>query len=387
MGAMLALAALARRADDLDGASRWLDKAHAAQPTMVEPEVAAVELTLSEKKLPSALTAAGAVVDDFPKNASALQVLAQAQLANGRRDDAMATFKRLADLQPDSAIEQFRLGSRLAALGNQDGAHAAYEQAVKLDPHLVVGWQALAVGAAKAGRVDQGLDVASRAAAIDPRMGQLVKAEVYAAASRFAEADAAFAAAQAKRPDGSVASRWAVVRAMSGDRAGASKILAEWLAAHGDDDRVRLEYAAFLLGDKDYADSTREFEALLKKAPLNPIVLNNLAWLYARANNPKAVELARRAYAMAPESPNVTDTLGWVLASRGDLKEAASLLARAHEQAPGDPMMSYHLAAVLAKQGERDKAASLLKPVLASGQPFDERAHAEALEKALASGR
>jgi putative PEP-CTERM system TPR-repeat lipoprotein len=383
---MLSLADLARAAKDADGAADWLEKARTAQPTSIEPGLRMVDLQLNQKKLPQALATATTLDSSFPNNARVMQALAQAQLANGQRDQATATLKRVADQQPNSAAPQFVLGSRLAAMGNQDGALAAYGQAVSIDPHFFPAWREMAVAQAKANQVDKGLDVASRAAAVDPLMGLQVKAEVYAAANRFSEADEAFAGVLAKRQDDGVLARRAEVKVLAGDRAGARKILADWVVAHPEDDRLHLTYASTLLSDKDYAGAEREFEALLKRVPLNAIVLNDLAWLYGETNNPKAVEMARRAYAVAPESPNVTDTLGWLLAGKGDLKEAADLLASAHQRQPNDPSMAYHLATVLAKQGEREKAADLLKPILASGTTFDERPHAEALEKTLASG-
>jgi predicted Zn-dependent protease len=97
--------------------------------------------------------------------------------------------------------------------------------------------------------------------------------------------------------------------------------------------------------------------------------------------------MARRAYAIAPESPEVNDTLGWTLAGKGDVKEAVSLLSNAHQKRPDDPAVSYHFAAVLAKEGQRNEAMGVLKPALASGKPFDDRLQAEALEKTLASGQ
>ena len=41
--------------------------------------------------------------------------------------------------------------------------------------------------------------------------------------------------------------------------------------------------------------------------------LNNLATAYQQEKNPLALEYAEKAYKLAPDSPAVLDTLGWIL--------------------------------------------------------------------------
>jgi putative PEP-CTERM system TPR-repeat lipoprotein len=388
--AMMSLADLARSTGDLDGALAWLEKAGAAAPKEIEPAIRRVEILLQQKKSSRALAVANTLASTHPDNVRAVQTLARAQAAENDKDAAVATLRRAADLPANSAMEQYVIGQMLAGLERPDEARAALTRATKIDPVFLPAWLELALSDARAGKLDKALETAQRAAAADAALGETVKGHAYMVARKFAEADAAFSAALATRPDGRLTALRIEARKLAGDRPGARKLQEEWIAAHPGDDRIRFMYASDLIAEKDFAGSIREHETMLKKAPYNPVLLNNLAWLYAKTNDSKAVETARRAFAGAPESPDVADTLAWVLAGQGgqaNLIEAEQLLAKAHEKAPKNLTIAYHLAGVLAKQGSSDKAAALLKPVIDSGQPFDEREEAEALLKTLGGGR
>ena len=48
----------------------------------------------------------------------------------------------------------------------------------------------------------------------------------------------------------------------------------------------------------------------MTRAPDNPLVLNNLAWVAHELKQPNALEYAERANEMAPDNPAIMDTLG-----------------------------------------------------------------------------
>lgn len=96
--------------------------------------------------------------------------------------------------------------------------------------------------------------------------------------------------------------------------------------------------------------AVRAYREALSRNADNPMVLNNLAWLVRESNTPEALTMARRAAELAPSSPAVLDTLGWVLHLAGQRTEALDVLMRAQAQAPNDPDIQAHLAAVRAAQ-------------------------------------
>ncbi len=105
--------------------------------------------------------------------------------------------------------------------------------------------------------------------------------------------------------------------------------------------------------------------------PVDPAILNNLAWLYQQKDNlPKARQLAERAVAAAPTAPQIDDTLGWILLKQGDTNKALTYLRAANVSSPADPAIAYHFAAALQRAGHAADAQVMLEKLLGSGAVF-----------------
>ena len=108
-------------------------------------------------------------------------------------------------------------------------------------------------------------------------------------------------------------------------------------------EEMREAGAAIRAGDWDEAD--RIYAPLLAGAArTNPALLNNAAAVKTRlGEHSQAVELARRALAEAPTSPEIMDTLGWALWEQGGAEtEARDLLTRARQGAPNNREIAEH---------------------------------------------
>lgn len=79
---------------------------------------------------------------------------------------------------------------------------------------------------------------------------------------------------------------------------------------------------------KQYAKAEQLMKSLIEERPKDFQLKNNLAWLYATAENPafrdsqKAVELAQEAMVLAPNSHHVWSTLAEAYYSTGDYENA-----------------------------------------------------------------
>lgn len=108
---------------------------------------------------------------------------------------------------------------------------------------------------------------------------------------------------------------------------------------------MREAAAAIRAGEWEQAD--RIYAPLVEgTGSTNPALLNNAAAVKTKlGEHSQAVELARRAIAQAPSSPEVQDTLGWALwKGGGDKSEARRLLRTAREGAPADREIAEHWA-------------------------------------------
>jgi Flp pilus assembly protein TadD len=101
----------------------------------------------------------------------------------------------------------------------------------------------------------------------------------------------------------------------------------------------------------------------------SPIAANNLAWLYAEGNEKldEALELARNAKSQRPDSPDIADTLGWVLYKKGLFDLAIGALRDVAQAHPERGDIQYHLGLAYLKNGDTVQARDALQKAL-SGQ-------------------
>ena len=364
VSAMIVLSDLARKKGDQDEALAWTEKAIAAAPEATPLRVRQIELFLSQKKVQEGLANAQTLVRSKPDDPQAVAALAGAQRAAGQMDAAILSLRRLGELQPSVAAGQYRLGQMLASLGRSDDARTAYRKAVESDPAFLPGWLALVSAETKASGIDNGLVVVKQAVALKAMASREdeLKGEAYLAAGKFPEAKAAFQAVYKKTPDMRSLVRFTAAQTQAGDRTDTIATLADWLKSHPEDLNVRRLYAEALMANKDPA-ATREYETILAVKPTDIAVLNNLAWLESSSDPKKALALATRAYGLAPASPQVRDTLAWVLLQQGEVAQATTLLKLAHEQLPDNPDITFHLATALMRSGDIEGARALATPL------------------------
>jgi len=92
------------------------------------------------------------------------------------------------------------------------------------------------------------------------------------------------------------------------------------------------------------------YEKAYRNAPNSFVALNNLAWIYDQAGDPRAMETAQKAYDIAPKDrADVMDTYGWLLVRNGRREEGIPLLIKANQTAPDNTEIKKHLQQALDK--------------------------------------
>ncbi len=380
--ALMGLAALALQADDLDEAERlWLlardNNPDAVAPrlllskhyrakrnltlatTMIKeayqlapyaPQVQSeyAVIMLETQSYDEALKAARLLVERSPDSLVGLELLARAQNLMGDAEGLTATLEKIAQVAPDAAPTRVLLG-RLA-IRRKD-----YAQATTIAKALLADPQHAALGHELAGDARLAQDDAKGA-----RAAYLAAFEVGPATSNVLKLD------QVERQLGE-----------NNDRLG------QWLIEHPDDLQVRLTRASILHMEGSGSRAIPEYEQLLAAEGNNPIVLNNLAWLYHEAGDERALELARRAYELAPGSAEIMDTYGWILFNSGKQEQGIGMLGKAEAAAPENPDIAFHVASALHSAGDSKAAREKLKNALEKHAEFALRGEAEALFNSL----
>jgi Flp pilus assembly protein TadD len=132
-------------------------------------------------------------------------------------------------------------------------------------------------------------------------------------------------------------------------------------------------------------EATLAFTKVVEQAPNNVVALNNLAWLLREDDPVNALRHAEQAMELAPNAPEVMDTLGMLLLEKDETKRGLRLLRKASDKAPNNPNIRYHFAQALAHSGDKAQARQVLNDLLNTKQPFAEKKEARALLQALSN--
>lgn len=115
------------------------------------------------------------------------------------------------------------------------------------------------------------------------------------------------------------------------------------------------------------SEASVNYNKVLGIDPQNTLALNNLAFLNADSgtNLDQAMTLATKAQKQVPNSPDVSDTLGYVYYQKHLNTEALQIFRKVVQDAPQNPTFRFHLAMALLKQGDkqaaRDEAEKAMK--------------------------
>ncbi len=381
----LGLAELDLAQGDTAAAMAWLDKAIAAAPAAPEPRLRRIALLLDGGEAQKALAAAGELMQVAPEQPAALTALAKAQWAAGEQASAITTLRRLTNLLPRSPQAQVELGRALARHGNHPDAAAAFRRASEIDDSYLPAHAERAALAYQAGDKDEAERIARTWSARHPQRptGAVFLAEVLDRVGKADEAVGVLKAA-AKPTAAPVALRLSEMLVARGRADEAVATLRDWGAVAENPAPARMALGNLLLRLKRYDAAIAEYEALAGKPEAGPMVLNNLAWLYDRKGDPRALGLAERAHRLAPKSPEIADTLGYLLVRDKQVDRGLALLQRAHDKLKAAPEVRFHLAVALDAAGRRDEARHLLDGLVAEQAQFEEAAAAGELHRRLA---
>jgi tetratricopeptide (TPR) repeat protein len=310
-----------------------------------------------------------------PGLAEANMILTRAMLAIGDSGNAEPHVKQLAKDLPKSARGRTELGQIYALKGDSNSARAAFEQALAIDPAnmgALAGLVALDVQAKNPAGARARIDARLAANQSDPRL-LLLAARLYTALGDVN------------------ATERSLLRVIEIDPAQleAYTLLGQFYASQGRLEEARAEFERIALRSPKSsaaqtvigmilqmqnrpADAQASYEKALAMDPKAAVAANNLAWIYAEGggNLDVALGLAQTAKSQLPDSPEVSDTLGWVLYKKGLPSLAVRVLRESVNKSPGNAVYQYHLGLAYARSGDGDDARKALKQALVLDPKF-----------------
>lgn len=379
--AMISLALLARGAGQERDYEAWLEKAAKTSTAAIKPRLMLAQYYLEKKDVQRSLATAREAQAAKPDDLEVLDVLGMAQLANGEKDNALATYSKLATLAPKIPLAHFRLASVQAAMQNPAAARVSLSKALELKPgdlEVLAAMVSLEIATGRFGEAQKAVQVAQKNNPSSP-VGYVLEGDVLAAQKQYAQAAKAYDKAFTISKNGMLAIKVFDALRRAGNNKEAEAKLLQWVKEHPDDLGPRNALAEAYMGDGRYQVAAEHYLYALNKNPKNPMLLNNLAWLFNQMKDVRAIGYAEQANKLAPGNPNILDTLGWVLAEQGKATQGLEHLKVAIAKAPADPEIRYHLAVAHFRAGDKVMARRELERTLDGGIKFPQEREARAL--------
>ena len=385
--ALLALAELAARSGaTTEDVAKHIGNAVAANPTDVTARLLLIDLYLRNQDFKTASSTAQNAVAAVPDSHELLEALGRTQQASGELNQAIATYTKLASMQPLSPRPQLRLAEVHLGAKNKDAAGVSLRKALEIKPDLLEAQRALIVLALEGKKFQEAVAVARTVQKQRPKeaAGYLLEGDAHAFQKNW---DAAATAYRVGLKQISTSSELALklhsVLQASGKDVEADKFSVGWQKDNPKD-------AAFLtyLGDSaiarnEFGNAERNYGRVVKLQPTNAGAFNNLAWVSAKLNKEGAISYAEKANDLAPNQPAFMDTLAMLLSEKGDYVKAKAIQEKVLVLQPKNAVFKLNLAKIYIKGGDKELARKELDELSKSNDKFAGKAEIASLLKDL----
>jgi cellulose synthase operon protein C len=355
---------------------RKYDEAEAQLSALLEEDPQQVDASLTLARLhmlrgtpDKAVQVLSALTDNHGRLARAHATLGEAELQAGRLDLAEQAFRRLWELAPQEPDARYWLAITLRKRGQSEQARRLLEGNLKRFPTHTGSFRELldlleqssGTNAAKSFAISYGAQHPDSPAVGSVEGDWLLEhrdaEHALGAYRRALNTNPAFL------PAAKALSRF---YARHG-RGSLAQSVIDAALAHDSKDLQSFLLAASIAGELRRPDQARQYcERALELNPGHPLVLAALAIIQAEAFRDLAQgkQLATRAFAAAPNEPDVLDSFGWVTHLAGDPAGALRYLEAASQAVPTSAPFLYHWGAALLAAGQSAVANEKLSQVL-----------------------
>jgi cellulose synthase operon protein C len=358
-----------------------LEKAVAAIPSSARIHVALIQTHLRAGNTRGAVAAARQADVRFKDEPAVTEMLGQAEKAAGELEIAAATFARVVTMRPNEVAPLIRLAEVQLALKDTSRALTTAEKALAQAPGSIEAHRARALILVELGRR---ADAFAASRALQKHVpthpaGHILEGEVAFRFKDFATGESALRKAVAqKRSTETIGALHSALESV-GKRDEAAALADRWMAENPKDVTFRLAIGQRALAERNYKRAIEAYQSIVALQPQNAVAWNNLAWAAMQTRDGRAQEFAEKALTIAPNNPQIKDTLGTILAEKGEAKRALQLLREATSEAPDLFEIRLNLAKALLKAGEKDAARKELDVLIKQNTHVPSRDEAKEL--------
>ena len=389
---------LLARAHKLQGESEQAKekaaKALELKPDFLEARSFLYGLYIEAKDFDGAMKAIKGYLKFNDKDPFNLIALGEVYLYKGDYAQAQAAFQDVVDAEPAKPQGYFRLGLLKREQKQPDQALKYFDQALARDVNFLPALQQKVAIFLEQKQVDKAVEAVRQDLAKSPKNPQIQQmlGGLLLEQKQPAAAAAVLEQAIAIDPNQQTLRLLLVAYLQQPDSQVIMARLEERVADTKAPPYNFLILSALYEEKKDFAKAKNLYEIMLARDLFPAMARNNMAYLLAEhyptpENLERAQKLSSESLEENPEEPGFLDTMGWVLAKRGDCDKAKTYMEQAVAKASKNPALLYHLGWCEAKLGKTAEARETLQKALDLKPEFTERPEAQKLLESLTSGK
>jgi tetratricopeptide (TPR) repeat protein len=338
-----------------------------------------------------ALDQVGSVLDAQPKNAEGRLIKSRALIAIGQGDRAQGDLESLVQENPQMNDARLQLANLYLSEKQYDKAAAEFDHVWKSNPPDTRGFIGLQTVKLSQGHGKEAIQALEDLVAKNPKMlayryelagfqatagSQIMRTDPEQAKQLFQQAADNYK--EILKTTANSADIWLRLGLLQRQLGQYDAALASFEQASSADPRHAdsILNAGMLLeqlGKKK--EAVEAYNKALGIDPDNPLALNNLAFLDAqdRTNLDQAMTFAERAKKRVPNSPDISDTLGFVYYQKDLNAQALQIFREIVQGNPHNATFRLHLAMALSKQGDKQAARDEAEKALKDASQPDEQ--------------
>ncbi len=376
------LAHVTEMKNDLEASALWLEKLWAKHPDALSEILHLIDLYQQLGQEEKALFVAQQLRDKHTRNFDVLIALINAQIATGKRQDAIDTIKLSLRYTVDFTVAQLlEIAKKQIQVEDTNGAYSTLGRCLIQEPDFIPAKVELIKLETLLRDYDKALLLADQVidAQPDSALGHILKGDILEFAGREDEATAVYEKTNAIWPSTELHLKILKRLQRKGLTKQALVPLEKWASSHPEDVEAQFGLAVAYIDVHLYDKAIELHQALLKQLPEDASIHNNLAWLLQHTGQEDALVHAKKAFRLRPEDPAILDTYGWVLSETGQLDIGLRYIRQALSRSSKDPAARYHLALLLSRLKRNDEAKNTLTDLLKDNQQFREIDEARSL--------
>ncbi|MDX1519049.1 MAG: PEP-CTERM system TPR-repeat protein PrsT, partial [Gammaproteobacteria bacterium] len=356
---MKGLAHVSELNNDVEKSIWWLERLWSFYPNLeTEPEHL-IELYIKQGNYKKALFAAKKHYEYHSDKPRVLRNLVNAYMLNGEKDKAIELLKYRIQY-PDrlDTVQLYNLAEMQSQLGDKNGSYSTMQTILEKNPDFIPAKYSLVKLESSFGNHDRALELIEEIRQVEGESAVLesLHGDVLVFTGKHQEALDVFKAANKKFPGTGLQLKLFRLRMKMGKQEEALAELEDWVKKNPENIEAVYGLAIAYIDSARYKKAIELHEQLLGKTGDDISIQNNLAWLYQKTGDERALDMIKTAHERDPYDPSVLDTYGWILTETGNPREGLNYLRLAMSLEANDPAIQYHLALALSRLNRNKEA-------------------------------